>query len=84
VPPELSKIISLIELSGLKNKYLALFSCYADMASPINHLLKLISKIDFELIDNPLEVQYAPSEKELTLCFELGNRLGERTKNKKG
>ncbi|MEN6378143.1 MAG: FprA family A-type flavoprotein [Methanofastidiosum sp.] len=84
VPPELSKIISLIELSGLKNKYLVLFSCYADMASPINHLLKLVSKIDFELIDNPLEVQYAPSEKELTLCFELGNRLGERTKNKKG
>lgn len=84
VPPELSKIISLIELTGLKNKYLALFSCYADMDSPINHLLKLVSKIDFELIDDPIEVQYAPSEKELALCFELGSRLGEKTKNNKG
>ncbi len=84
VPPEISKIISLIELSGLKNKYLALFSCYSDMTSPINHLLKLVSKIDFKLFDNPLEVQYAPSEKELALCFELGNRLGEKTKNNKG
>ena len=83
VPPEMSRILSLIEISGLNNKYLALFTCYSDTNSPISSLLKLTSKLNFELIDAPLEVQYAPSEEELRLCFELGKKLGEKTKNNK-
>lgn len=83
VPPEISKLISHLELIGLKNKSLALFTCYTDMNSPIGPLLKLTSKLNFELIDIPLEVQYMPNEEELNLCFELGSKIGERTKNNK-
>lgn len=84
VPPELSKILSYIGLSKLKNKYLALFTCYSDRDSPIDSILKLTSKLNFEMISSPLEVQYAPSEEELNLCFELGRKIGEKTKNNKG
>jgi len=83
IPPELSKILSLVEISGLKNKYLALFTCYADTNSPIGPLIKFTSKLNFELISAPLEVQYAPSEEELRHCFELGKKIGEKTKNNK-
>jgi flavorubredoxin len=83
IPPELSKILSLIEISGLKNKYLALFTCSADTNSPIGPLIKFTSKLNFELISAPLEVQYAPSEEELRLSFQLGKKIGEKTKNNK-
>jgi len=83
IPPEISKILSLIEISELNNKYLGLFTCYSDANSPIDPFLKLTSKLNFELIDAPLEVKYAPSEEELRLCFELGTKLGEKTKNNK-
>ena len=80
IPPELSKLIYSMEISGLNKKYLALFSCYSDIDSPIGPLLKLTSKLNLELIGTPLEVNYAPSEEELKLCFELGNKIGEKTK----
>jgi len=83
-PPELSKLIYAIELLKLRDKSLALFTCYSDRDSPVNSLLKLTSKLNFEMISSPLEVQYAPGEEELKLCFELGRKIGERTKNKKG
>jgi len=81
IPPELTKLFYFMELIELKKKRLALFTCYSDIISPIDSFFKLASHIDFELIEKPLEVKYAPNEEELNLCFELGCRLGERTKN---
>jgi flavorubredoxin len=83
IPPELSKLLYYIELIGLKKKSLALFTCYTDTRSPIDSFLKLASMINFELVEKPLEVQYAPNEEELKICFELGKGLGEKTKNNK-
>ncbi|KYC46110.1 MAG: Type A flavoprotein FprA [Candidatus Methanofastidiosum methylothiophilum] len=83
IPIEISKLFYNIELIGLKKKSIALFTCYSDNNSPIGALMEVASKIDFRLIEKPLEVQYMPSESELIKCFELGNRLGERTKNNK-
>lgn len=80
IPPELSKLIHSMEISGLNKKYLALFACYSDIDSPIGPLLKLTSKLNLELIGTPLDVKYAPTEEELRLCFELGNKIGEKTK----
>jgi flavorubredoxin len=84
VPLELSKLFYYFDLIGLKKKSLALFSCYSDTKSPLESFLTLASRLDFELVEKPLEVQYSPNENELNICFELGNRLGEKTKNNKG
>ena len=83
VPPEISKLFHYLKLLGLRNKSLTLFTCYSDRQSPIPQLLELTPNLNFELIDWPLEVQYAPSEEEINLCYELGIRIGERTKNNK-
>ena len=83
VPPELSKLVYSIESLKLRDKSLALFTCYSDRESPIAPLLELTSNLNFELKDWPLEIQYMPSEEEINLCFELGRKIGERTKNSK-
>lgn len=84
IPLTLSKLFSYIKLTGLNKKSLLLFTCYSNTKSPIDAFLKIALNNDFELFEKPLEVQYAPNEEELKLCFELGNRLGEKTKNNKG
>ncbi len=81
ISPELLKLLYLVEKTGLKNKSVGLFSCYSGNISPIKPLLGHVKKLSFELIDNPLEVKYMPSEEELSLCFEFGRKVGERTKN---
>ena len=83
VPSELSELFYRLERLKLRNKFLALFTCYSGRESPTASLLELTSNLNFELRDWPLETQYMPSEEEINLCFELGRKIGERTKNSK-
>ena len=83
IPLELSKLVYYIGLTGLKNKSLFLFTCRSDTNSPIDSFLELASKVDFELVEKQLAVLYSPNEEELKLCFELGSRIAEKTKNNK-
>lgn len=82
IQPELSGIFSYLNSIGLK-KPVALFTCYEGKKSPVKILLDNLSILNFDLIEKPLEVQYAPDESELKKCFDFGVRISERTKNTK-
>jgi flavorubredoxin len=60
-----------------------LFSCYHFKESPIPLLVGLTSDLGFELFESPLEIQYMPDEEEIGICFELGRKIGEKTKSNK-
>ncbi|HOT85241.1 MAG TPA: FprA family A-type flavoprotein [Methanofastidiosum sp.] len=83
VPFELSKLLYNLKHLKLENRLLTLFTCYSFKESPITSLLELTSNLGFELFDPPLEIKYMPNEEEINLCFELGTKIGEKTKSNK-
>ena len=83
VPFELSKLLYNLKHLKLENRLLTLFTCYSFKESPIISLLELTSNLGFELFDPPLEIKYMPNEEEINLCFELGTKIGEKTKSNK-
>jgi flavorubredoxin len=83
VPFELSKLLYNLKHLKLENRLLTLFTCYSFKESPITSLLELTSNLGFELFDPPLEIKYMPNEEEINLCFELGRKIGEKTKSNK-
>jgi len=83
MPFELYKILYSLKQLNLNNRLLMLFSCYHFKESPIPLLLGLTSDLGFELFESPLEIQYMPDEEEIGICFELGRKIGEKTKSNK-
>lgn len=81
ISPDLLKLLYSIEKIGLKDKEIGLFSCYTGSISPMDSILDQIKKLNFQLIEPPLEVEHMPSEEELTACFDFGKKIGERSKN---
>lgn len=70
-------------LCGLKpkGKLWAFFGSYGWGGGAVKQMIELAEKADFKVYENSLEVQYAPTGKELAEGFNFGREIAEKIKS---
>lgn len=76
----------LMYMRGLRptNKIGAAFGSYGWSGESVKLLNEAMSDMKLDLIDDGLRVKYVPQQDDLSLCVELGHRIGKALKEKKG
>ncbi len=69
-------------MKGLKPgpKIAAAFGSYGWSGEAVRHMTEALREMKFQLVDEGVRIQYAPSDESLDKCVELGRRIGQAIK----
>lgn len=85
IPMDMKRLFEDAAINGmnLKGKIGAAFGSYGWSGEAPKLLLEIMkNKFEMQVIEPPLLVKYAPDEKALSLCRELGKRVAETLMHK--
>lgn len=79
--PAVEAVLSKIENSGLKNRYLGVFGNKSWSGGGVKTIMKFAEKIKWDFVAEPVEATYSPKEKDYNELSKLAKEMAELVKN---
>lgn len=78
--PTMEHFTRTMEHMSVKDHYLGLFGSYSWNGGGVKTLMKFAEKIDWELVDDPIEIKGIPTDEKLPACDKLARAMAEKIK----
>lgn len=79
--PGMESILSKLEHTGLKNRYLGIFGNKAWSGGGVKAINEFQDKVKWDLIHEPIEATFSPKDPEFEALAILGKKMAEAVKN---
>ncbi len=80
--PNIHVALTLLKAINPKGKPVILYGTYGWVGGALKVIAEELKKMNMEVIEPPLEVQFIPSSEDMKKCHEIGEKLAKKIKDK--